>query len=207
MSSSNLIRWSGLAALIGGLLFVVADVLETILFGNLSSAQAAATGAWIFVQGFYLLAVALISLGLIGLYARQVEQAGTLGVVAFVVAFIGEMLSAGSAWSEAVFGSWLAKAAPQLLEGDPAAIVIFAVIISYLLFGLGWFLLGLASLRAGALPRGASVLLMVGAGLFLVLGILMIPFAGVVYGVAVAWMGYALWSGASQPALSAEAAT
>jgi uncharacterized membrane protein YedE/YeeE len=192
MSSSNLIRWSGLAALIGGLLFVVADVLETILFGNLSSAQAAATGAWIFVQGFYLLAVALISLGLIGLYARQVEQAGTLGVVAFVVAFIGEMLSAGSAWSEAVFGSWLAKAAPQLLEGDPAAIVIFAVIISYLLFGLGWFLLGLASLRAG---------------LFLVLGILMIPFAGVVYGVAVAWMGYALWSGASQPALSAEAAT
>jgi hypothetical protein len=32
MSSSNLIRWSGLAALVGGVLVVVYDVLDAALF-------------------------------------------------------------------------------------------------------------------------------------------------------------------------------
>jgi hypothetical protein len=48
---------------------------------------------------------------------------------------------------------------------------------------------------------------MVGAVLALVLALLELPFEAVVLGVAAAWMGYALWSHATEePSLIAEAA-
>jgi hypothetical protein len=204
MSSSNLMRWSGLAALVGGVLFVLLDVLESLLFTNLPEAEAASTGAWIIVQGSFILATVFIAMGLVGLYTRQAEQAGTLGLVAFVVTFFGAMMAAGSTWSEAFFGAWLAEAAPELLDSDPSGALASGILLSYLLFALGWLLFGLASLRAGALPRGAAVLLIIGAVLFPVLGALEIPFAGILYGAAVAWMGYALWSSAGDAAMIAE---
>lgn len=206
MSSSNLMRWSGLAALAGGGLFVILDALESMLFGNQPSGVAAATSAWIIVQGAYIAAVVLIGLGLVGLYAGQAYEAGTLGLVAFLVTFTGVMMTAGSTWSETFFGAWLAEAAPELLEAEPAGTLAAGLLITFGLFALGWLLFGLASLRAGVLPRGAAVLLMIGAVLFPALGVLGIPFAGLAFGAAVAWMGYALWSRPGKTALVAEGA-
>ncbi len=207
MSSSNLMRWSGLAASVGGALFVVLDVAEFLLLGNQPYSEAAATGAWILVEGSFFLALVLIGLGLVGLYLRQARQAGALGLIGFVVAFLGGMMAAGSTWSETFFGAWLAQAAPELLDADPAGAVIAGVLMSYLLFALGWLLFGLASLRAGVLARGASILLMVGALWFVAGGLGELPFAGVLYGAAMAWMGFALWSDtADEPSLIAEAA-
>ncbi len=207
MSSSNLMRWSGLAASVGGALFVVLDVAEFLLLGNQPYSEAAATGAWILVEGSFFLALVLIGLGLVGLYLRQARQAGALGLIGFVVAFLGGMMAAGSTWSETFFGAWLAQAAPELLDADPAGAVIAGVLMSYLLFALGWLLFGLASLRAAVLARGASILLMVGALWFVAGGLGELPFAGVLYGAAMAWMGFALWSDtADEPSLIAEAA-
>ena len=206
MSSSNLIRWSGLVALIGGGLFVILDVVDFISFGNQSFTEVATTSIWIIVQGAYVVAAVLITLGLVGMYVYQAQEAGTLGLVAFVVTFFGGMMAAGSSWSETFFGPWLAEAAPGLMEADPAGSVITGVLISYLLFALGWFLFGLASLQAKVLPRGASVLLMIGAVLFLALGFIELPFASAVLGAALAWLGFALWSGVSQPVRSAKVA-
>jgi hypothetical protein len=200
MSSSNLIRWSGLIAFIGGVLFVIFDVVDFISFGNQPLSEVATTGTWIFVQGAYIVAAVLIALGLVGLYMCQVQQVGTLGLVAFVITFIGDMMATGSTWSEAFFGPWLAEAAPELMEANPAGPVITGVILSYLLFALGWFLFGLTSLRAKMLPSGAAVLLMIGAVLFLVLSFLDLPFTSVVLGAAVAWLGFTLWS--SSPSLT-----
>lgn len=200
MSSSNLIRWSGLVALIGGALFVIFDIVDSISFGNQSFTAVATTGTWMIVQGAYVVAAILITLGLVGLYACQAQQTGLMGLVAFVLTFVGGAMATGSAWSEAFFGPWLAEAAPELMETDPAGSVIAGVILSYLLFTLGWFLFGLLSLRAKVLPRGAAMLLMLGAALFLVLGFLELPFASVVFGAAIAWLGFALWSSSPNPA-------
>ena len=207
MSSSSLMRWSGLAASVGGALFIVLDVAEFLLIGNQPYSEAAASGGWILVQGSYILAAVLISLGLVGLYLCQARHAGRLGLIAFVVTFLGGMMAAGSTWSETFFGPWLAQAAPELLDADPTGAVIAGVLVSYVLFALGWFLFGLVSLRAGVLPRGAAILMMIGALLFVVFSVMELPFTGVLYGAAVAWMGYALWSGAAEaPSLIAEAA-
>lgn len=198
MTSSNLIRWSGLAALVGGVLFAVLSILDLVLFGGQADGAAAASGAWIIVEVAYIAAGVLIALGLVGLYVRQAQEAGSLGLIAFVVTFTGTVMLAGLDWSAAFFGPWLAEEAPELIEADPSGTVAVGFFLTLVLAVLGWLLFGLASLRAEVLPRGSAVLLMVGAVLTFVLILLELPLELVVLGAAVAWMGYALWTGAAQ---------
>jgi hypothetical protein len=208
MSSSNLMRWSGLAALVGGVLLVVSDVLNAALFPSEPGSDVMTTGSWFVVQIVGLVALALVSLGLVGLYARQAEQTGSLGMIAFVVAFSGTLMALGMLWGESFLGPFLAEEAPAVLDAEPTGTVASGVVLSVILVGLGWLLFGLTSLQARVLPSGAAVLLMVGAVLFFVLGLLELPLWTVVLGAAVAWMGYALWSGTvSEPAQMAQAAT
>jgi hypothetical protein len=163
MSSSNLIQWSGLAALVGGVLLVIGEVAEFGFIGGQPESVAAGTSAWIIVQALFLVVTGLISLGLVGLYVHQAEHAGSLGLIAFLVAFIGTVLVAGAEWAAIFIVPWLAGAAPELLDTEPAAVVSIGFILSFGLLALGWLLCGLASLQARVLPRGAAILLMVGA--------------------------------------------
>ncbi|HEX6387149.1 MAG TPA: hypothetical protein VF177_20985 [Anaerolineae bacterium] len=206
MLSSNLIRWSGLAALVGGVLLIVVDVAQFLLYGDQPESVTATTSAWLILSVLALVGVVLIFLGLVGLYARQAEQAGTLGLVAFLVAFIGTAMIYGFAWAGAFVVPDLAEAVPDFLDAPDAGLLMVGVMFTFVLFALGWLLFGLASLRTKVLPRGAAVLLMVGAMLAFALLFLELPFFIVVFGVALAWMGYALWSGTGEPALTAEAA-
>lgn len=206
MSSSNLIRWSGLAALVGGVLLAIFDVLEFVFIGGQPESVAAAAGAVIIVRVLFIAAIMLIILGLVGLYAYQAQQAGTLGLIAFLVAFIGSVMASGVQWSAAFIGPWLAEAAPELLDTEPSGMLATGFVLSFVLLALGWLLFGFASLQARVLPRGAAILLVVGAVLSFVILLLEFPGASVVFGAALAWMGYALWSAAGEPALTAKTA-
>jgi hypothetical protein len=200
-------RWSGLAALVGSVLLVVSDLLNAALFPAEPGSELIATDAsWFIVQILILLALVLIALGLIGLYARQAQETGTLGLVAFLVTFSGILMAFGMLWGEPFLGPFLAEEAPAVMDAEPTGTVAAGAILSVMLYALGWLLFGLASLRAQVLPRGAALLLMVGAVLFFILAALELPLWTVVQSVAVAWMGYTLWSGtAAEPARLAEA--
>lgn len=200
MSTLNLIRWSGLAALVGGVLGVVLDVVEFALIGGQPESVAAATSAWIIINALWILLFVLISLGLVGAYVRQAEQAGTLGLIGFLGAFTGTAMMSGAIWSAAFIAPWLAEAAPELMGAEPSGVIVVGVVLTVVLLGLGWLLFGLASLQARVLPRGVAMLLMIGAVLGSVLEFLELPFSGAVIGAAVAWMGYALWSGTVETA-------
>ena len=65
------------------------------------------------------------------------------------------------------------------------------------MYVLGGLLFGIATFRAGILPRWAAGLLAVGAVCALVLALLPHPLDrifAVPMGLALAWLGYALWS-------------
>lgn len=196
MSSANLIRWSGAAALVGGVLVAILSILESVLFGSQPDSMAVTSNAWIIVELVFIVAELLIILGLIGLYARQAQQAGKLGLIAFLVAFTGTVMVSAIEWSAAFMGPWLAETAPvEVMEAEPTGLFLAGIFLTSLLFALGWLLFGLASLRAGVLTHSAVVLLMLGAILFLVMGFLEFGYEAVLFGAGVAWMGYALWSG------------
>jgi hypothetical protein len=209
MVSSNLLRWSGVAALVGGGLLIVSEVLNAALFPAEPGSEVIATDAsWFILQILGLVALLLVALGLVGLYARQAQETGNLGLIAFLMAFSGTLMAFGMLWAEPFLGPFLAHEAPAVMDAEPTGTFAAGVILSVMLYALGWLLFGLASLQARVLPRGAAVLLMVGAVIFFILALLELPLWTVVQGAAVAWMGYTLWSGtAAEPALMAGAAT
>jgi hypothetical protein len=133
---------------------------------------------------------------------------GSLGAIAFLVAFTGTVMVSGVDWSSAFMAPWLAEiTAPGVLDAEPTGIFIAGILITFVLFSAGYFLFGLVSLQAEVLPRGAAVLLMVGAVLFFAMALFELGFEGVVLGAAIAWLGYALWSSAGEQALVPEAAS
>ncbi len=182
MSSSALVRWGGLAATVAGVLLVISAVIALDQSGEPS--EIVTTGAYAFSSVLEIIAVVLLALGLVGLYARQSEVAGLLGLVGFLVAFAGTILLAGFFWSSAFIAPALANAAPTLLNAGPPP----GLTPTFGIFAIGWILFGVASLRTRVYPRVALIVLIIGAALTF----LPIPLVGVVFDVGVAWLGFSL---------------
>jgi hypothetical protein len=188
MSSSGLIRWSRLAAMVAAALLVVGDLLNlTVLFSSEPFSEEAKSGSYLFRQVLFLLGVMLLLLGLVGLYTRQSQAAGTLGLVGFLVAYAGTVLVAGFLWANTFVTPALATEVPEFLDAGPPPGFFPALITC----GVGWLLFGIATLRARIYPRWATILLIVGAVIFVV----PLPLTGIVLSVAVGWLGFHLFTG------------
>ena len=178
------VRWGGLAALLAGVLLIVSELLRLyidLVDPNLYGSIFVLNGA------LGLLLSVLVQLGLVGLYARQAGVVGTLGLVGFVLAFVGVHLSMGASFVDAfvkpVVWPW---EDPEYFERTVAALAIFAPG-----FVLGWVLFGVATHRAQVYPRASAMLLIAGALILL----LPLPLGGLVFAAALAWMGYVLFTG------------
>jgi hypothetical protein len=210
MSSSRLIRLGGLVALVG---FVFVFIMETIFFFALPEDAApsvqARSSEFFVIELLYIIALLIAFLGFVGLYARQAERVGVLGLIGFVMSFFGFVSFFAVEWERTFILPILAQIIPTLLDHpDPnqanlSQIQTFdaAQTIGFLLLFGGWLLFGVATLRASVLPRGAAVLLMLGAVLaaFWAVdpfgGVFELTGAGVSFGYAAfAWMGYRVWS-------------
>lgn len=194
MDTQNLIRWSGLALLVAGMLWLLSilhppDTLEGML-----------APAW--GPSHYVTAVAsmLLVFGLIGLYAYQMEKVGWLGLIAFILTVAGSaMLITAELLGGALAPTLAANPATQSLvnpqQAGPFVIVIGLIAV---LGTVGNILLGIAIMRAGVLPRWAGLLIIIGY-VFLVFGIGLPALAifadvGIVLsGLGYAWCGFRIW--------------
>jgi hypothetical protein len=149
--------------------------------------ELAATGSWSVITAMYLIGALLLLVALTGLYARQSEEAGTLGVAGFLAALVGTGLLVGMMWMSAFVVPTLALEVPALLDAEQTAGPLDAgFMFSGVAVGVGWALFGAATLRAGVFPQVATIALTVGA----VLAVLPLPAAHLALEAAVAWMGY-----------------
>jgi hypothetical protein len=144
----------------------------------------------------------LLLLALPGMYARQAEAAGWLGLVGYVGLSVGNVLFIGFAAGPLFNPS---------LTGLNSEISVAAFVLGLALL-LGLVLTAAATLRAAVYPRWAGILLLaafVGSllGFFVAwalppLGAALIDVtAGATLALALAWIGVALWRGAGQRAL------
>ena len=198
MSSSSLIRLGGLAVVVAAVLLLTADIIDAYNIDAYTTAERnrefLTTATHAFQSALRMLTfVQVLPLGLVGLYARQSEAAGPLGLVGFVVAFAGTVLVSGFAWVDTFVAPELASSAPRLIESGPPP----GRALSFLVFGIGWALFGLASVVGRIYPRSASALLIVGAVISTVvsLTLLPVPLGGLPFEGAVAWLGIALFTG------------
>ncbi len=145
MSSSALIRWSGLVAMLGGVLWAANWIVFTIGHGPSTVNENQEVLGLVPDAWNRLLAVplALVAVGLVALHSRQRSRAGWLGKSGYVVSLVGLALWAVS----------------YLALGPPLPIIIVAI---------GMVLFGVATLRAKVLPRWSR-------SIPLVLGVLLVP--------------------------------
>ena len=186
MSSSSLIRLAGLAALSSGVLSVIGDLLSLLV--DLENPVSATTSSYTIVYFLYLLSTALVLLGLVGLYTSQSRAVGILGLVGFLVAFLGTVMLVGGLWFELFVTPNLAAQAPVLVEADLGSL---GFTLTFFLGAVGWVLFGVATLRANVYPRWAAVLLIVGGVIFF----LPVPLRGIIFSVSVASLGFMLFTG------------
>ena len=118
MTSANLMRLSCLAAVMAATLLLVLEIVDYAQGGD--PFGVAANAAHVFESTLQLITfVVLLPLGLVGLYARQSEAAGPLGLLGFLVAFAGTGLVAGFLSTDTFVAPELARSAPRFLAEGP----------------------------------------------------------------------------------------
>jgi len=185
MSSVSLTRLGALAAVLSGALWVVSELLYLIPSLRENTPEVATSGSYLFQNTLLLLGGVLLLGGLVGLYARHLENLGVLGMAGFLVAFVGTALAVGSMWTSTFAIPAVAEQAPAALKAGPPPILLFANIVSWGGLTVGWLMLGVAILQSGVYPRLIAILLAVGALILFV----PVPFSSLPFAVAVAWMG------------------
>ena len=205
ITASSLIRWAGLAAVAAGIIFAGIQPIHPA--DELASVT---TGAWAIMTSFKTAMCLLFLLGIVGIYARQVNKAGWLGLAGFLLLIVSWWFQTAFVFFEAFILPLLATTAPQFVDavlgtiarGQASDVNLGALPMIYSLgvgvpYMLGGLLFGIATFRAGILPRWPAGLLAVAAALTPLAALLphaIQRLAGIPVGLALAWLGYALWS-------------
>jgi hypothetical protein len=186
MLDSPLSRIAGPMALVAGLLIVVAQLV--MLPFDPDDHVATSTDPVFQLGGvLYFVGFCALMLALVGAYEWGLHKApGSLGLIAVVTAIVGTMFLGGDLWFETFAVPWLADEAPAALDTDPTTLLAIGAISSYLLFALGWALVGIASFRARVFPTAICVAIVIGG--LIGFRALLSP-TGIPLGLAVAWLG------------------
>lgn len=203
-SKTNFARLAGISAVLAGLCFIIIGMFHP---ENIPASVTTAT--WVNV---HIAATALGIFGLVGmagLYIRQKEKIGWLGLAGLLLLGGWFVLISVFSYIEAFVLPRLATESPKFVEGFlgmftgiPSEVDLGVLPtlwnVSGPMFILGPLLFGIATFRAAVLPRWAGVLLSLAAILVPVGGmfpheyqtkIAMIPI-----GLVMTWLGYALFA-------------
>jgi hypothetical protein len=200
---SNLIRWAGLSAILAGTCYVVVG-----LFHPPNIASSVTTPEWSIVHAMAVAMSFFALLGLTGIYARQAKKAGWVGLVGFLLLSLWFVIVTGFTFVEVLILPTLATTTPAfvdswmgMLNGSAMTMNLGAMPTVWTLtapmYMLGGLLFGIATFRAGFLSRWAAVLLAAGTLLAPVAALLSLelqPKIAIPVGLALAWLGYGLWS-------------
>lgn len=203
ITESILIRWTGVSAILAGILYMGIQLIHPP--DQLSSVN---SDVWVIVAGLTL-AMSLFSLiGITGIYATQVKESSWLGLIGYSIFSLFWLSSIAFSFIEAIVLPPLTTAAPMFVEGflgifgGTQSEVNLGVLPALAplaggLYLIGGLLLGIATYRAGVLPRRAGALLAFGAVVTLAAVVIPHPQDRILaapMGLALIWLGYTLWS-------------
>src|SRR5207248_1254443 len=138
--------------------------------------------------------------GLPGMYASQATRASWLRLAGFVLIFFGMLVvGVGFGLISATVIPWLTTHAPNLLAGELPPLLNVFIIVAILMVVVGTIPLGVATMRAGILPRWAGLLLIISgvAGLVVIAPLsalvrnILAGVSAVTFFLGLAWIGYA----------------
>jgi uncharacterized membrane protein (DUF485 family) len=206
MSPQALSRLVGPVSVAAAALIIVSQVLNLAL-GLALGAQSANSPLHTLKYSVALLAMYALLLALTGLYLRQANAAGKLGLIGYLIAFLGTLMIAGDWWFESFIAPQLAAVAPEVMSGAITGSMAIGAAATFGLFAVGWIVFGIATFRANVFPRPAAGLLILGGLVGILAGSTpyQVPLA-----IAVGWIGLSLMGfqqGTAQVASPTPAAT
>jgi len=202
MQPNTLLRLSGVACVIGGVCLAAFVLVHP--WDQLMGAAIAQTLRWRLAHTFHFIGAAFALLGLPALYLQQRDAMGWFGFTGFALSFLGNAMFVGTGMITAFIWPMLAVDAPICVDlggpifSSPISILAFKFTAIFLI--VGYFMFGVAMLRAAVFPRMAALVLAIGA----ILGMLpphpvgpspwwVLVLGGVLYGGALCWCGAYLW--------------
>ena len=203
ITADNLIRATGPFAIAAGLIFAGIQPIHPPDF-----VASVTTMPWAVIISLKFAMCLFFMIGIAGLYFRQMSKAGWLGLAGFVVFSLSWWLQTGYVFVDLFILPPLASVSPDFVDSflgivnqHPGTLDIGAMGPAYgvlgLLYLLGGIVFGIATLRAGVLPRIPSVLLAVAALVTPAAALLPHEFqryAAIPMGLAFIWLGVALWT-------------
>jgi hypothetical protein len=192
VSPSSLLRLSGLALVLAAAMFAIAEMLAFTIIVKAGAAydlkQVAQTGTF-FVQSLLtFVAGGLLLGGMVGLYIRQCEAAGKLGLVGFVSAFFGTVVVEGDFYANTFITPLVAQEAPAFLDNPLSGFLQVWLPFDFMLLAFSWLMLAVATVRAHVYPRAASWFLLAGA----LVALVPLPLVNVPFDAALVWLGLGL---------------
>jgi hypothetical protein len=174
MSSSDLIRWGGLAGMLAGAAFIVLMLIPE-----------GPPGSFLYTLNglVFIVAVLLVLVGLAGFHALQKGNYGSIGRAGFYTVIV-----AATAQIIAQVGSMLGSTAFRFLD----FLGLLGVMVGLVLYGA-------ATLQARVLPRWCGVGFIVGLPLWIVVSVVLGneyggSLGGLLFGFLWLALGYMLWS-------------
>ncbi len=180
MSSSDLIRWGGMAAMLSGVLFVVIFLIGLVIPEPLPGSFSD-----ILTSVLFIVALLLLLVGLTGFHALQKGNYGRIGRVGFYTVIVAALVQI-LAQVVLVLGS-------TALE-DLDLLGLLGVMVGFVLYGA-------ATLQARVLPRWCGVGFIVGLPVWVAVSVVLGGFGGslggILFGLLWLALGYTLWSRSS----------
>lgn len=207
LKRESLVKLSGVVTIVSGVLLLLwwglmvipmpAPGSKTLLLDMVTHR------AWVPLNAVGSFATMLLPLALVGLYAMQSDRFGMLGMLGFLLSFLGSLLYMWIQVDETVLWPLLAAHTPELVDMDGPMFADPVFSATYVLMGAlyipGVIAFGIAMFRARLLPRAGVVLFALGAAVFGIGGpLFVVRTLGVILQAAgLVWLGRAQWKRAS----------
>ena len=163
MTTLWFIRAGGWLMIIGGLALGYSYIAHP----EVMPTEVIASTRWLVIHSLFAVSIIFGLLGTTALYAVTALRTRGLGLLGYVLLFVGMMMIFGLDYYEVLIAPFLALRYPDVIidygPGDTMGMVAVAFPVSGLLTVLGYALLGMAWKRARVLPKGVAIALIVTA--------------------------------------------
>lgn len=179
MNSTNLLRLSGISAILAGIAYILDTIFDFAFPDNM-------LGIGIFVSLFGLY-------GLAGLFVRQRAEGGWLNLIGYVLNSMGLAALIGVVFTNNFVVSALEKDVVEDLFSGSLLIAFISVGVIYL---LGVLVFGMALWRGGVFSKSAIVLYIMGSipvALPPVFPEAVVSLGGIMVALGIMWLGVQLW--------------
>jgi hypothetical protein len=136
MSLQDLCRLVGPVSVLAAALIIAIQTLN-LRWVSWLGAQSANSPVHILKCGLALFAIYALLLALTGLYLRQADAAGKLGLAGCLIAFLGTLLIAGDWWFVSFIAPQIAAVAPDVMSGAITGSTAVGAAATFGLFAVG----------------------------------------------------------------------